>query len=140
MPASNESSKCSSNPGDNLTASTHLYADEGTYTITVYDTSDPTLTSMRQVAVPYDGGNALTATVVESAPAGPNRRTVTATWDNQGQGPVTIDWGDGTAPEAGVVAGTANHVYANAGTYQVVIRDASVTTRLVTVPVTVPFV
>lgn len=130
----------SSNPGDNTTVSTHAYANEGTYTITATDSSDATLTSMRQVAVPYDGGNALTATVVESTPQGPDRRTVTATWDNQGQGAVTIDWGDGTAPESGVVAGTANHAYANAGTYQVVIRDTSNASRSITVPVTVPFV
>lgn len=134
-----DATSTTSNPGDNTTASTHQYTNEGTFTITATDSSDSTLTSLRQVTVPYDGGNALTATVVESSPAGPNRRTVTATWDNQGQGPVTIDWGDATAPESGVVAGTANHVYANAGTYQVVVRDASSSTRSITVPVTVPF-
>lgn len=134
-----DGSGTTSNPGDNTTAATHAYTNEGTYTITAVDSSDGTLSSLRQVAVPFDGGNALTATVVESTPAGPDRRTVTATWDNQGQGPVTIDWGDGTAPEAGAVAATANHVYTNAGTYSVVIRDTSTPTRSITVPVTVPF-
>lgn len=128
-----------SNPGDNVTASTHAYANDGTYTITATDSTDATLSSLRQVTVPYDGGNALTATVVESTPAGPDRRTVTITWDNQGQGPVKVDPGDGTAVQDGAVTGTLDHVYTNPGTYSVIVRDASTSTRSITVPITVPF-
>lgn len=127
------------NPGDNATATTHAYDDDGTYTITVTDATDPTLTASRVATMPFDGGNPITASAAESSPAGPDRRTTTLTWDNQGQGPVTINWGDGTAVANGATAGTANHVYANAGTFNIVVTDATDADRTITVPVTVPY-
>lgn len=127
------------NLGNGIAVTLHKYANDGTYTVVVTDADNPAISTTRQVAVPYDGGLALTATVVESAPPGTPRREVTLTWDNQEQGPVTINWDDGTAPQSGATSGTANHTYAADGTYDVVVTDANNTSRTITVPVTVPF-
>lgn len=127
------------NPGDDVTPTSHAYANEGVKTLTITDASDPTLATTRQVYVPFDGGTPLTASAAESAPAGPDRRTVTLTWDNQGQGPVAIDWGDGTATQSGATSGTADHVYATNGTRNIDVSDASDPDRTITVPVTVPY-
>lgn len=127
------------NAGDGVAATTHKYAEDATYTVTVTDANDPTLTATRQAVVPFEGGLALTVTAVESSPAGPDRRTVTASWDNQDQGVVTVNWGDATATQSGPSAGTLNHVYAAAGTFTVTVTDSTTNTRTQTAQVTVPF-
>jgi hypothetical protein len=134
-----DSTPDSTNPGDGATPNTHAYTNEGIKTLTVTDVTDGTLTTTRQVAVPFDGGSALAASVAESSPAGPNRRTVTLTWDNQNQGGVTVNFGDNTANQNGATTGTTDHVYASNGTYNVTVTDASNPDRSIQVPVTVPF-
>lgn len=126
------------NAGDGTAETDHTFANDGDYTLTVTDVSDPTSVVTRQISVPFSGGVALSASVAETVPNGPDRRSVTLTWDNQGQGPVTLDWGDSTTAN-GAVSGTADHVYAAGGTFNVVVTDASNTARTRTVPVTVPF-
>lgn len=128
------------NPGDGTTVTTHKYANDGTYTLTATDADNTAITATRQAVVPFDGGLALTVTAAESSPAGPDRRTVTATWDNQDQGPVTVTFGEsGETPQSGPVAGTLNHTYAAAGTYTVTVTDVNNTARTQTAQVTVPF-
>lgn len=128
------------NPGDGTAVTTHKYGNDGTYTITATDTDNATITATRQAVVPFDGGLALTLTVAESSPAGPDRRTVTASWDNQDQGPVTITFGEsGETPQSGPVAGTLDHTYAAAGTYTVTVTDANNSSRSQTAQATVPF-
>jgi hypothetical protein len=127
------------NAGDGVAITLHKYANDGIYTVTVTDATNPAITTTRQATVPYDGGLALTATIAESDPPGVPRREVTLTWDNKDQGPVTINWDDGTAVENGAVSGTADHTYAADGTYDVVVTDVNNVSRTITVPVTVPF-
>lgn len=124
------------NPGDNATTTKHKYAQAGTYTITVTDADDPNRKATKQVTIPFD----LTASVAESDPEGPDRRTVTLTWNNQQHGTVTIDWDDGGAAVPAAQAGSLNHTYAAGGTYDILVTDASDGTRTETVSVTVPFV
>lgn len=132
----------STNPGDGTTVTLHKYLNEGTYTITVTDADNSALTATRQATLPYDGGLALTATVAESSPAGSARRKVTLTWDNQGQGPVKILWGQpptGEVATDGPDAGTADHEYTADGSYTITITDATNATRTITRNATVPF-
>lgn len=126
------------NTGDGSSQSKHKYATGGQKTITVVDSDDPSRTASFQVTLPYPPDPALTLTVTESIPPGPDRRTVTATWDNQGLGAVTIAWGDNTT-ETGPDAWSLDHTYATAGTFQVTVTDQAEASRSITVPVTVPF-
>jgi hypothetical protein len=126
----------STNAGNNSAVTKHKYGSGGTFTITVTDSDNVTRTTTKAITVPY-----LTASVEESDPVGPNRRTVTLTWDNGGQGLVSIDWGDASADDtAQADAGTINHVYAAGGTYTITVTDDTTPTRTDTVQVTVPFV
>lgn len=54
-------------------------------------------------------------------------------------GPTTIDWGDGTAVQAGPEQGNVSHQYATPGTYQVKVCSTAEPTKCTTKPVTVPF-
>lgn len=130
------------NVGDGTTATTHKYLNEGTYTVTATDTDDPTWHATKSVTVPFGTGLALTATVAESSPAGTPRRKVTLTWDNQGQGPVKILFGQpptGEVASDGTDAGTMDHTYTADGTYTITVTDASNSARSITRSVTVPF-
>lgn len=129
-----------SNAGDGVAVTSHQYTDNGIYNAVVTDSSDPALTRTVPVTVPGAGGDPLTVSVVEASPPGVPRRDVTVTWDNQGQGPVDIDFGDGTTvlldqPESGSV----DHTYTTDGTYNVEVTDANTPTRTATDDVTVPF-
>lgn len=70
-----------------------------------------------------------------------NRQTVSATVDNKGQGPVTIDFGDGNPGVSNPGDGTTPSVntYAAAGDYTVVATDDDNATRGASQAVTVPF-
>lgn len=134
-----DASTDSTNPGDGTTTSTHKYDDDGTYTITATDDTDPTRSTTATVTVPYAGSPALTLSVVESAPPGSPRRKVTATWDNQGQGPVNLTWAVGDTPTQQAESGTLDHTYLADGTYTVRVTDVSLPSRTTAVVVTVPF-
>lgn len=135
-----DGSSDSANAGDGTTVTTHAYTDEGTYTVTATDDSDSSLTATREVAVPFSGGNNLTATVAEASPPGSPRRKITVTWDNQNQGPVTITFGySGETPTTAAVSGAMDHTYTADGIYNVTVRDSTNNTRSVTNSVTVPF-
>lgn len=137
-----DSSSAGTNPGNGSTPTTHTYTNEGTYTIVVTDADNSTYTTSHPVTVPYSGAPALSASVVESSPNDVSRRKVTLTWDNQGEGPVSILWGQpssGETPTSGADAASLDHLYTSAGTFTITVSDASNPTRNHTLPVTVPF-
>lgn len=134
-----DSTPTTNTPGDGATAVNHKYLDNGTYTVKVSETADPASFSTRQVTVPFAGGLAMSLTAVESAPAGNPRRKITATWDNQGQGPVKVVWEAGGVEVDGTDAGTLDHTYAAAGTFTVTVTDANTPARTISANVTVPF-
>jgi hypothetical protein len=110
--------------------------------MTATDTDDSTWHSTKSVTVPYSSGLALTATVAEASPPGSPRRKATLTWDNQGQGPVKILWGQpssGETPTDGAVSGTMDHTYTADGTYTITVTDANNGARTLTRSVTVPY-
>ena len=108
---------------------THVYADNGVYTVTLIVTDDDGSV----------GSDTLTVTVNNVAPtvnAGADQSanegdTVTfgGSFTDPGSADThtaTIDWGEGAGPEAGIVNGAAgtvsgDHVYAAAGTYTVTV-------------------
>lgn len=130
------------NVGNGTTATTHKYTNEGTYSVTATDTDDATWHTTKSITVPYGSGLALTASVAESSPQGTPRRKVTLTWNNQGQGPVKILWGQPTSGEVatdGTDTGTMDHTYTADGTFTITVTDASNSARTLTRSVTVPY-
>lgn len=126
------------NPGEGLTQSKHKYATGGGKTITVTDADDPSRTAVFNLTLPYPPDPALTLSVVESTPPGSPRRKVTATWDNQGLGPVTIAWGD-TSSDSGPDEGSEDHTYTQNGTFTVRVTDQAEPSRFTTQVINVPF-
>jgi hypothetical protein len=82
----------------------------------------------------------LVLTVVEDT-SDANRQTVSVTVDNKGEGPVTVDFGDGNPGVAnpGDGATASLNTYAAAGDYTVVATDDDNATRGASQLVTVPF-
>lgn len=75
----------------------HLYTETGTYTVTVADIDDPEKSSTYTAEITEVP--ALPAPAISVAPeSGEAPLAVTLTVNNHGNGQVTIDWGDGTAP------------------------------------------
>ena len=59
-------------------------------------------------------------------------------WDNDNQGGVVIDWGDGLPAESsGSSSGVLTHQYTKGGNYTITVTDADDPTRKTTVNVTV---
>lgn len=54
-------------------------------------------------------------------------------------GPVTIDWGDGTAVETGPEQGQVSHAYAAPGDYTITVCDQGDATACTEAEVTLPF-
>lgn len=137
-----DGSSTTSNVGDGAAISLHKYVEEGTYTITVTDSDNSEIFTTKTQAVPFPSAPALTLNVAESSPPGSPRRKITVTWDNQGQGPVKILFGEPSVGEVatnGAESGSVDHTYAASGTYTVTVRDATNAARVQTTPVTVPF-
>jgi hypothetical protein len=131
----------SSNAGNNTALTNQKYTENGEWTLTVIDQNDPTLTSTAEVVVPFAGAPAITLLVEDNNPAGASpRRVAKATWDNQGQGGVTLDWGDGTPPVSKPEAGTDTHTYlaADDGEITVTVTDASTPARTASAIATLP--
>lgn len=82
----------------------------------------------------------LTIAVTEDA-ADPNRLSVSITADNQGEGPVIVEPGDGSAALANPGDGTTvtSYSYPEPGSYTVVVTDDDNPTRGASQSVTVPF-
>lgn len=90
---------------DNTVSLNHTYAAAGVYTVTVRRADVDTYRTRLAVAVPIADAPTLTVEKGEGA------NDANITWDNHGNGPVTIDWGDSSATEDGEVTGSKNHTY-----------------------------
>lgn len=120
---------------------THAYADgvTGERTITVCSKDDPSACTQVKFT-PGEGGSGepLKVTAAEDT-ADAQRMTAKASVDNTGQGPVRVDWGDGSAPVAGPEKGEVTHAYPRAGQFTITVSDEDDSARKGTAQVTVPF-
>ncbi|ONK13141.1 hypothetical protein [Streptomyces sp. MP131-18] len=121
----------------------HQYATPGAKTAVVADADNPQARTEVTFTLPFDVGGEpeeMEVTAGEDT-TDASRMTASITVDNRGQGPVTLDFGDGTP--AGSNSGDGQeatpHPYAAPGDYTVTARDADDTTRTGTAQVTVPF-
>lgn len=121
---------------DGTVTTSHTYAAAGVYTVTVRRTDDESFRAREAVSVPVADAPAVAS--VTGDPADATGQTAQITYDNAPNGPVTVDWGDGTALEDGAQAATLTHAYAAPGTYTVTITSvanpAAVTTLTVVAP------
>lgn len=94
----------------------HTYAEQGTYTVTVAPVDNPTATATTDVVVT---GPADPPTV--NATQADDSLQVSALVDNHGNGPVDVDFGDGSEPvtNPGDSDTPAEHTYTEAGTYTI---------------------
>jgi len=107
------------NPGNGTTTTQHTYAEAGTYDLVVTSQATPANTTTVQIEVTAPAPE---NPVLNLAPAaGTIPVEVEATVDNQGNGPVTIDWGDGTptSTNAGDGEATTAHTFTEGGTFTV---------------------
>ncbi|RZF02819.1 hypothetical protein [Streptomyces albidoflavus] len=120
---------------------THAYADgvTGEQTITVCSKDDPSACTQVKFT-PGEGGSGepLKVTAAEDT-ADAQRMTAKASVDNTGQGPVRVDWGDGSAPVAGPEKGEVTYAYPRAGQFTITVSDEDDSARKGTAQVTVPF-
>ncbi len=125
-----------SNVGDGVAVTKHKYSQPGGYTITVTDADDPTRTASKAVTVPF--GPTITAV---QATSDAKKMSINVTVDNHGNGPVTLNWGDGTATSTNAGDNTAVtlHKYTNDGTFTVTATDSDNSALVGTRQVTVPF-
>jgi len=119
----------------------HKYTKRGKFNVSVWQTANPLLITIKQVTIPFEGA-VLPAVIVKEDPADAvNRRSVIVTVNNHGNGAVVLDFGDATAtvnnPGDGVTEST--HTYAISGQFTVTYTDASDATRTGTVQLKVPF-
>jgi PKD repeat protein len=114
---------------DKTVSGDHVYADDGTYMVTVTvvdddgdDGSDTFTVTVQNVAPVVEAGLDQMVDEGTAVSLGP------ATFTDPGPGDAhtaTIDWGDGTAPEPGIVSPdktvSGDHVYADDGSYTVTV-------------------
>ncbi|RJL19339.1 hypothetical protein [Bailinhaonella thermotolerans] len=99
----------------------HTYSGTGPQTITATDVATPTVQATRAITIPLPPDEPSLA--LEAAP-NTSGFGIVAEWDNHGNGPVLVDWGDASPETAGASTGTATHTYTNPGVYTVTVRDA----------------
>lgn len=127
-----------SNLGDGADRTAHQYASPGAYTITVYSSDVPARTASQDVTVPFPFA-ALTVDIQEDT-EDPTRQSLRLTADNDGQGPLIVDFGDGTlAVNVGDGVEVDLHTYAAPGDYTVKVISDSDPLRVVETLVTVPY-
>lgn len=116
----------------------HTYTANGVYTVTVRRSDVETFRVRQAVAVPVATDPTLAAVADNTDATG---QTVSITYSNGANGPVSINWGDGTAAQDGIAAATVTHEYADAGTYTVTVASkanpASSSAATVTAPLMV---
>ncbi len=113
--------------GDGATSSgtsgTHIYADNGAYTVTVTVTDDDGAVGSDTLLI----GVANVAPTVNAGPAGttvegtPFLRTASFTDPGADSWSATVDYGDGAGPQTVSIALALSHTYADDGTYTVTI-------------------
>jgi hypothetical protein len=117
---------------------THAYTANGSYLVTVSDSTDSSRAVTQTVNVPWGP----IVTVTENVDDLTNRRTANAVVNNYGYGQVTIDWGESgasSATNAGDGIDTSTYTYTTGGTYTVTVTDITDPSRTATASVTVPF-
>lgn len=116
----------------------HTYTANGVYTVTVRRADVESFRVRQAVSVPVATDPTLAAYASNADATG---QTASITYSNGANGPVSINWGDGSAAVDGVAAATVTHEYADAGTYNIVVSSkanpASSTTIAVTAPLMV---
>lgn len=116
----------------------HAYTANGVYTVTVRRSDATTFRAREAVSVPVPTAPEATFAASNADATG---QTASVTYDNAPGGPVTIDWGDGTAVVDGIEAATVTHAYAAPGTYVITVASkanpASVNSLAVTAPLMV---
>ncbi|MFR9675845.1 fibronectin type III domain-containing protein [Streptomyces sp. TR02-1] len=110
---------------------------QDTYTLTVRDKQTPTVLVQRDITIPLPPDNPTVTVAVDETDT--TRRTVLVDWDNHGNGPVTIDWGDLTDPETLADSGTGRkHAYEQDGYYTITVTDVDQPSHLTRVQLSIP--
>lgn len=122
--------------GDNTVDVTHTYKAAGVYTVTVRRADVETYRAREAVSVPVQDDP--TASAVEDT-ADATGMTADLTWDNAPNGPVSINWGDGSAVVDQTEAGSVSHLYATNGSKTVTVTSKANAAASTQVVFTVPF-
>lgn len=115
---------------------THLYANPSIYTVVVRRADQEQYRGRDSIQVPVVADLGLT---LEEDTADATRMTVIADWNNGPDGPVTIDFGDGTGPQNVGATGPLSYQYTEPGTYTVTVTSQADPTKTESAEVTVPF-
>lgn len=117
---------------------THQYANPGTYQVTSFllDFSDWVVTS---ITVPDERPTPPPFVVIHMDQSDPTGMTLDVMlMDNEGGGPITVDWGDGSPVVELEVGQNIAHTFPEPGTYQVVMTSVANPASTVTAEITVP--
>lgn len=114
----------------------HTYTANGVYTVTVRRADVETFRAREAISVPVPDAPTVTAAALNTDATG---QTASLTYDNAPNGPVSINWGDGTAPVTGIEAATVTHVYAAPGPYTIAVSSTANPASSTSVDVTAPF-
>lgn len=120
----------------------HRYAETGSYTITVKDAQTPAAyTVTRDIDIPLPPDEPQLDLTAEYPDDTSSTRQITATWDNHGNGPVHVRFGDGFETD-GEDTGSYTRTYQRGGIYTVEVQDqdqpSHVSRQTVSVPVPQP--
>jgi PKD repeat protein len=121
--------------GDGTVDVTHTYKAAGVYTVTVRRADVDTYRVRAAVAVPVQDDP--TASAVEDT-ADATGMTADLTWDNAPNGPVSINWGDGTVVDQ-TEAGSVSHAYTTNGAKTVTVTSKANAAASTQVNFTIPF-
>jgi DNA/RNA endonuclease G (NUC1) len=108
---------------------THVYAQDGEYTVTVTITDDDGLTDTASLTVVVSNVAPVLAAIADATLAAGDAYTVSGTFSDPGADAwtATVDWGDGSSPSQAIVTGhefSLVHVYETGGTYSVTVSLA----------------
>jgi len=115
---------------------THTYTAAGVYTVTVRRADVETYRAREAVAVPVQDDP--TVTFAEDT-ADATAHTVELTWDNAPNGPVSINWGDGTVVDQTEDGTDVTHLYATNGSKTVTVTSKANAAASTSVTFTIPF-
>lgn len=114
---------------------THTYTANGVYTVTVRRADVDTFRAREAVSVPVATDPTTSVFALNSDTTG---QTATLTYSNGVNGPVSINWGDGTVEDGPATGSAVPHDYAAPGEYTITVTSkanpASSTSTVVTAP------
>jgi hypothetical protein len=119
---------------DGTASLVHTYTANGVYTVTVRRADVDSFRARQAVAVPVGADPTVTVTGANTDATG---QTASLTYNNAPNGPVTINWGDGTTVD-GVESATVTHPYTTAGAHTITVTSKSNPAASTTVTVTTP--